>query len=179
MRQWVAWDLGAQPHSSHPVATENLRLHSELLAPGAREPHAGGSAEDARGGLYSSETREGVPQPQPLPGLQAAGTVGRARSPEPCRPGSSPASGPTEAQPRLPICGGAGGKGAPRAGRLGPGKGASCRGGEGPAPCWQVCTLCAIPSPRSPLKLGLFGANDPTGHRPGRWLPHLETPGPS
>ena len=36
-----------------------------------------------------------------------------------------------------------------------------------------------ISGSRSRLELGLFGANDPTGPRPGRWLPHLESPGPS
>lgn len=51
------------------------------------------------GPLFLRETYEGVPQPQPRPGLQETSwTVKGAWGPEPRRPGSNPSSAPTDAE---------------------------------------------------------------------------------
>lgn len=47
------------------------------------------------------------------------------------------------------------------------------------APGWDMHMPPVISVLCSPLELGLFGANDSTGHRPGQWWPHSEWLGPS
>lgn len=132
------------------------------------------------GPLFPGGTSDGITKPQPRPGpREATGAVahvsGALRARLWCRqvPGCS--------QPHLAL-----GRGP---GVVGAGVLQELAGSEGEAsglwretdiqpPWWKMC-LPLLFLFLTPPRAGLFGANDPAGPHPRRWLPHLESPGPS
>lgn len=125
------------------------------------------------GPLFPGETSDGVskPQPQQDPRRPRGQWSARVRSPTAATQLSA-SSCPWQGA-------GSGVQGCCRSWRAWKGRGAAAEGGKHPASLMENVLALVISGPRSPLERGLFGANDPTGPRPGRWLPHLESPGPS